>query len=175
MVVHLGIVLIAVAFSASQAFGHRAEFRLNPGESGRVAGHTVTYLGVRTVQHPNRASEVADVRVDGGRVYRPAVSQYPFATQAIGTPSVRTGVFDDVYLTLAATPDTRGGAALIGVIVQPLVVWLWIGGALVAVGTFLAAIPGRRRRPTAPASAGGVPVRRPADTGTPVLAEVPSA
>jgi cytochrome c-type biogenesis protein CcmF len=37
--------------------------------------------------------------------------------------------------------------------VQPLIIWLWIGGAVIAVGTALAAWPGRRRRPTAPVSA----------------------
>ena len=36
---------------------------------------------------------------------------------------------------------------------QPLVMWLWIGGGLAFGGTLLAAFPGQRRRvPTAPAS-----------------------
>jgi cytochrome c-type biogenesis protein CcmF len=42
-------------------------------------------------------------------------------------------------------------------------VWLWIGGALMAVGTVLAAWPGRRRRPTEPVSAS--PVREAGDAG----------
>jgi cytochrome c-type biogenesis protein CcmF len=37
--------------------------------------------------------------------------------------------------------------------VKPLILWLWIGGALMAIGTVLAAFPGKRRRPTAPVSA----------------------
>ena len=153
MVVHLGVILIAVAFAASSAYGKRAEFRLSPGESARLAGHEVTYVGSREVVHPNRRSVVADVRIDGGRVYRPALNRFPFATQAIGTPSVRTGLRNDVYLTLVAAPRRPGDAAVLGVIVQPLVVWLWIGGGLMAVGTLMAAVPGRRRRPTDAASA----------------------
>jgi cytochrome c-type biogenesis protein CcmF len=39
------------------------------------------------------------------------------------------------------------------VVVQPLVMWLWIGGAVMLVGTVLAAFPGRRRSPVSPASA----------------------
>jgi hypothetical protein len=39
------------------------------------------------------------------------------------------------------------------VIIQPLVLWLWIGGGLIAVGSILAAFPGRRRRGTEPTSA----------------------
>jgi len=153
MIVHLGVVLIAVAFAASSAYGQRAEFRLTPGQSATLAGHTVTYLGSRTVLHPNRRSEVADVRIDGGRIYRPALNLFPNGTQAIGTPSVRTGLANDVYLSVISTPRQPGAPLVLAVIVQPLVVWLWIGGALMAVGTAMAAVPGRRRRPTDAASA----------------------
>ncbi len=153
MIVHIGVVLIAVAFAASHAYGHQREFRLSPGQSAHLSGHTVTYLGTSTVKASNKTSLRAQVRVDGGKIYAPAVQQFPFATQAIGSPSVKSGLANDVYLTLAAPPDHPGGSAVIGVIVQPLIVWLWIGGAVIAIGTALAAWPGRRRRPTAPVSA----------------------
>ena len=34
--------------------------------------------------------------------------------------------------------------ATIRVFVKPLILWLWIGGAVMAIGTLLAAFPGRR-------------------------------
>jgi len=153
MVVHIGVVVIAVGFAASMSFVERNEFRLRPGESASLRGHRVTYLGSDTIEYPNRTSVRASVRIDGDRVFRPALSTYPFATQAIGTPSVRGGLFDDVYLTLVAAPTSRGGTAVIGVVVTPLVNWLWAGGAIIAIGTGLALVPGRRRRPTEPSSA----------------------
>jgi cytochrome c-type biogenesis protein CcmF len=152
MVVHLGVVVVAVGFAASMSFAQRDEFRLKPGQSARLDGHRITYLGVEHVTYANRTSERAKVRVDGGQVYRPALSKYPFATQAIGTPSVRIGVFQDVYLTLVTTPSNPNGTAVIGVIVTPLVNWLWAGGGIIGLGTALALVPGRRRVPTAPAS-----------------------
>ena len=172
MIVHLGVVLIAVAFAASHSFSHRGEFTLAPGQSQQLAGHRVTYLGSEQVQHRNRLSVEARVRVDGGQVYRPAVSQYPFASEAIGTPSVRSTWRDDIYLTLASAPRNPADPAVIGVLVQPMIAWLWIGGAVVALGTFLAAWPGRRRRPTAPVSAAVATPSRPAadDARTPTLA-----
>ncbi|MDP9389277.1 MAG: heme lyase CcmF/NrfE family subunit, partial [Actinomycetota bacterium] len=150
MVVHLGVVVVAVAFAASSSYGHRGEFRLARGESATLAGHTVTFLGSRTVVHPNRTTVEADVRVDGGRVERPAINKFPYATQAIGTPAVRTSPAGDVYLTLVAAPSSPDSPAVIAVMVQPLVVWLWIGGGIMVVGTAMAAVPGRRRRPTEP-------------------------
>ncbi|MDP1793138.1 MAG: cytochrome c-type biogenesis CcmF C-terminal domain-containing protein, partial [Acidimicrobiales bacterium] len=152
MVVHLGVVILAVGFAASMSFVQRDEFRLKPGESARLGGHTVKYLGISTVKYPNRTSREARVEVDGAKVYKPALSTYPFATQAIGTPSVRGGFIDDVYLTLVAAPTNNSGNAVIGVVVTPLVNWIWAGGGLMFIGTLLALVPGKRRVPTAPAS-----------------------
>ena len=150
MIVHLGVVIIAVGFAASSSFGQSRQFRLAPGQSATLAGHTVTYLGSEIVEEPNKRTFKARVRVDGGKVYAPSLHQFPFASQAIGSPSVRSGPFDDVYLTLVAAPDSGPDAtdatAVIGVNIQPLVAWLWMGGSVMAFGTLLAAWPRDRRR-----------------------------
>ncbi len=166
MVVHVGVVVMAVAFAASSAYAEMRQFRLVPGQSASLSGRTITYLGIVTEERPGRTVTSARVQVDGGRVYEPALSRFDFATQAIGTPSVKTGAREDLYLTLVAVPEGGSDTAVIGVRVQPLVVWLWIGGGIMALGTVLAAWPvGRRRRetagPSAPReSAEGVPARR---------------
>jgi cytochrome c-type biogenesis protein CcmF len=46
--------------------------------------------------------------------------------------------------------DIRGGddpSVTLRVTVQPLIIWLWIGGAVMALGTLLAVFPGKRRNP----------------------------
>jgi cytochrome c-type biogenesis protein CcmF len=151
MVVHLGVIVIAVAFTAASAFSHADELRLAPGQSGRVAGQSVTYLGTSTKQTARKTVTAARVSVNG-QVFAPALNRFPNATQTIGTPSVDVGLRRDVYLTLVEAPKEPGGSAVIGVIVEPLVSWLWLGGLLMAIGTLLALVPGRRRRPTAPVS-----------------------
>ena len=82
------------------------------------------------------------------------MSQYGANTEAVGTPAIDSSLVDDVYLTVDALPVDAGGPVTIGVTVQPLVVWLWVGGLLLVIGSALAAVPGRRRRPTDPVSAG---------------------
>jgi len=110
-------------------------------------------VGSRTVEESNKTSVRAQVRVDG-QIYEPAINRFDVSGQAIGTPSVRTSLTQDVYLTLQRAPlDDAGETAAIRVIVQPLVTWLWIGGAIMALGTILAAFPGRRRNPIDPVSA----------------------
>jgi cytochrome c-type biogenesis protein CcmF len=153
MIVHIGVVVIAVAFAASHSFAHRTQVSLQPGQSQTLAGHTITYLGVVQVNHPNRQAVEARLRVDGGKIYRPAISQYNGGSTPVGTPSVRSTPRDDLYLTLVDSPQKPGDPATIGIIVQPLIMWLWIGGGIMAIGTALAAWPGRRRNPIQPVSA----------------------
>ncbi len=88
----------------------------------------------------------------------PSLRRFPNNAQAIGTPSVRTTLLGDVYLSLLTAPED-GDVVNVRVIIEPLAVWMWIGGALIATGTVLAAFPGRRRNPIDPVSA-PVPARR---------------
>jgi cytochrome c-type biogenesis protein CcmF len=152
MIVHLGVIVVAVAFTSATSFSHGEEVRLRPNQTAHVAGHTVTYLGVERESTARKTTIKARVRVDGGQVFAPALNRFPNATQTIGTPSVKVGLRRDVYLTFVEAPKTNGGTVVIGVLDEPLVSWLWIGGLIMALGTVLALVPGRRRQPTAPVS-----------------------
>ena len=97
-----------------------------------------------------------NVLVDGTKVYGPALTTYIQMGAPIPTPSVRTGLTHDIYLTVAGnrTPEIGAGEVRIEVFRKPMIIWLWIGGGLMAIGTILSAFPGnRRRRPTDPVSA----------------------
>jgi cytochrome c-type biogenesis protein CcmF len=152
MIVHLGVIVIAVALAASGAYVHQQELQLTEGATGTVAGHELTYVGMQTDERAEKTVTKALVRVDGGQVYAPAINLFSFSGQSIGTPSVRTTLTEDVMLSVLEFPANEGGPVLLRVTVQPLVIWLWIGGGIVAFGTVLAAFPGRRRRPTSPVS-----------------------
>ncbi len=152
MIVHLGVVLIAIAFAASQSYVTETELRLSEGDVATVGSHTLVYEGIEITDDAEKTTTAALVRVDGGKVYRPAIELFAFGGQSIGTPSVSTSLVEDVYLTLLEQPENADDPVVIRVVLQPLVTWLWIGGGLMAVGTALAAFPGRRRRPTQPTS-----------------------
>jgi cytochrome c-type biogenesis protein CcmF len=154
MVVHLGAIMIGVAFAASASYVRQAEFTLAPQQTARIAGHTVQYLGQRTIERENRVELTARVKVDGDRVFEPRLNKYRLDGQTLGTPSVRVGPANDVYLSLTKAPDADTGKIGLRVIVQPLIMWLWTGGVIMVVGTLLSLFPGRRRRnPLDPVSA----------------------
>jgi cytochrome c-type biogenesis protein CcmF len=160
------VVLIAVGLVSAQAYTRQYDLAdIKPGQTVHVGGHAFTYEGTSKTQNDVRTDIRANVRIDGGQVYAPALQLYAASGQVIGTPSVRTGLRGDIYLTLERQPDADGTTTLT-VRLVPLLVWLWVGGAIMAIGTVLAAFPGRRRRrPVDPVSASvPVPEERPLAT-----------
>ena len=147
MVVHIGVVLIAVAFAASSSYVRQAEFTLTPGESAQFSGHTLLYEGQNIKQEEAKIVNQVLIRIDGTGPWAPSLNKFANGNQTIGTPSVRSTFTDDVALSVIDIKPGENGSVTIRVTVQPLIIWLWIGGGVMALGTLLAVFPGRRRNP----------------------------
>ncbi len=147
LISHLGILMVATALASATSFGHKAELRLSPGQSADFFGQTITYLGPRTHTTPAQTSLEAEVLIDGVGPYYPAVSQFGTYTQPVGSPAVAAHLTKDIYLTLDQPPTKISSPVLIGVIIQPMIDWLWIGAAVVALGGFISLF-GARPKPT---------------------------
>ncbi|MGA1110269.1 MAG: heme lyase CcmF/NrfE family subunit [Ilumatobacteraceae bacterium] len=145
MVVHLGVILICVALAASNSFTRSQEIDLVAGKTARFAGHTFELMDVVEVRDQRSTSVRALVSVDGGKAYAPSITKYTRIGMNVGTPSVRTSFSHDVYLTLEPPVRQDSGQARIKVFVKPMILWLWIGTFVMALGTVLAVLPGRRR------------------------------
>ncbi len=154
MVVHLGVVVIAVGLTAASSYAHRSLLDLVPGRPVSYEGQTFTLTGVRPFSSPGRSGEELLVRIGGVGVFRPAFTSFNGNPQPVGTPAIHSTLLRDVYLSPYSVGPGSGGrtTAQVEVIVQPLVLWLWLGGGLIGLGSLLAALPGRRRRPTDPVS-----------------------
>ena len=159
LVVHVGVVVVAVALATTSGYTTKREVRLAAGQSATVRGFTVTYLRMRTSADAQKTTIAADVRVRRGSsslgTFRPAISTYPNFSGGIGTPAIHSDPWHDLYLTLVSAPTTGDatGAVSLGVQVGTFVMWLWIGGLIMLAGIALALTPTRRRRPVVPTAA----------------------
>ena len=119
-----------------------------------VDDYCVGYLGPFSRSEPNRlveGAEVALMRADCStpiRLMQPRVHRYPNSAQAVATPDVRTGLFDDVYLSLSGL--TPQGTLVLEVFVFPLMWMLWFGGLVTAAGGVYALRARKRGDPPAP-------------------------
>jgi len=145
MIVHLGVILIAVSLAASNSYTHSQELSLEVGRTATFSGHTFELIDVVQVTTDRATSVKALVSVDGGKPYAPAITKFTKVGMNVGTPSVRTGFVRDVYLTLEPPVRQDSGKATVKVFIKPMILWLWIAGGLMALGTLLALVPSRRR------------------------------
>ncbi|MEP7198881.1 MAG: cytochrome c-type biogenesis CcmF C-terminal domain-containing protein, partial [Chloroflexota bacterium] len=69
--------------------------------------------------------------------------------------AIRTSLRDDLYVLLGGW-DNNGESVTLKMFVNPLVIWIWIGGLLLLVGTVISAWPATvRQTATARVPVGG--------------------
>ncbi|HEY7525653.1 MAG TPA: heme lyase CcmF/NrfE family subunit [Candidatus Limnocylindria bacterium] len=157
-VVHAGICVMAVAIAVSATMGTDVTATLRPGQALTVGAYTLRHDRLVVEQLPDdpRVRETrAELTLSGPQAgpVRTALRDYPSSTTPIATPSVRSSFAEDLYVTLLGY-DPGSQAVTLHVFVNPLVGWIWIGGALVALGAAFAIWPERRRAVSAaPAAA----------------------
>ena len=151
MIVHLGVIIVAVAFAASNSYLRQTEVTLEQGDEIVFADMSYRYEGLVVEERPEKRVTAARIVVDGEEL-RPAINQF-VSGQSIGTPDTRGGFTRDTQVALITLPQSDD-QVVIRVTTQPLIAWLWIGGVLMAIGTVFSAFPHRiHRRPTDPVSA----------------------
>ena len=145
-VVHLGILIIALGVTGSQAWSVQTEMTLRPGETAELVGYRVRFDGLTAVEESNHFKVVGAFTVSNGRVLgvlRPAKKFYPQEQSPIAYVDYRLGLKEDIYLVLGDFARD-GRQATVKLQVNRLVSWIWIGGAVLTLGALLAILPDRR-------------------------------
>ena len=155
--VHSGVCVMAVAVAVSATLASDVTATVSPGESVSLGAYTVSYdtLVIEPLPDDPRVTETrAELTLSGPQSGRlaPALRDYPNSTTPIATPTVRTAIGEDLYVTLLGY-DPASQSVTLHLFVNPLVVWIWVGGAIVALGAAFAVWPEPRRRPL-PVAAG---------------------
>jgi cytochrome c-type biogenesis protein CcmF len=71
----------------------------------------------------------------------PALKFFPSQQSPIGRAVHRSSPVEDIYLILSGFSDLDKNQATLKVLVRPLVVWMWIGGFVIAFGTLVTIWP----------------------------------
>ncbi|RBM17442.1 cytochrome C biogenesis protein CcmF [Prauserella sp. PE36] len=146
---HIGVAVVAVVIAVSGVLATRATVTVDRGESVEFAGYTLTFERSEEHTQPDRSTRDAHIvfRSDGqvAWVAEPRLNSFNNQTQAVGQPSVWSGPSRDIYVALAQLGDDQVSLNLYR---YPLMVWMWVGGGLIAAGGFWA-LSGRTRRATA--------------------------
>ncbi len=149
--VHLGVIIMAVGIAVSSTWRREADVSLGVGETHEIGAYEVTYQGSERFTEPHRSGTAATYAIarkgrDLGTL-SPRMNHYATMAQPIPTPDVRTGPFEDLYLSLIRVDDS---SSAVKIVVEPLVSWVWLGGIVIFIGGLLSVIPWGRRAARAP-------------------------
>ncbi len=132
---HLGLLVVVIGIAASHFGQQEKDVTLQPGQQVTVAGYTLTYIGSEQRQLGDHNEFIAGMRF-GDRTLEPSLATYAgLGGQALTHVAISTTPVADVYVVLAGT--SADGSASFRVFVNPLVTWIWAGGAVILLGVVL--------------------------------------
>ncbi|HXV78972.1 MAG TPA: heme lyase CcmF/NrfE family subunit [Candidatus Binatia bacterium] len=145
LMVHLGVVLIVLGIAGSMAYSVEREATMSLKEQLNVGPYRVQFEGLNGVQQPTHFRVEGSFRVfhqgtDWG-VLSPALKFFPTQQSPVGRAVHQSSLSEDIYLILSGFSELDKNQATLKVLVRPLVVWIWIGGFVIALGTLLAILP----------------------------------
>jgi cytochrome c-type biogenesis protein CcmF len=149
-VVHFGIVLIFLGITGA-AFVREGRGIVAEGDEFTVQDYTFKVNELTERDLPNYYSWRAsiDVYKGGQRIetLRPEKRVYHASQQPSSEVAIAQGPQTDLYLVYAGLNEDRTKAVM-QVYLNPLVMWVWIGGLVMVLGTLVCLLPSVRRKST---------------------------
>ena len=139
---HIGIVLVALGVIVSSFYSVEIITTLDIGESMNAGKYKLTYNELVFKQDNVKVSAVADMQVfRNGRslgTMRPSYDYWFSHEDFFAEVAVRTTVVEDLFVSLVWTGfDPANKGATFRVLVNPLIVWIWVGGGFFLMGGVL--------------------------------------
>jgi cytochrome c-type biogenesis protein CcmF len=149
-IIHLSILLIVIGIIGSQAYQSEVQVALATGETVDVSGYTLAYEDYtfqQVEEDGNKALNEAVVGVYRGdrkvATIRPQRNLHSNVQGAVTEVALRSNLKEDLYVVLASLE--ADGLAAFQVLINPMVIWLWIGGFVLIIGTLISAWPHKKR------------------------------
>jgi cytochrome c-type biogenesis protein CcmF len=145
-IVHLGVILVAAGIIGSQMFSTNAEATLAPGESMQVRGYTLTFNGLETTSSSDSAKVTGTLAVSRGGEHIGTIESSKRlegrAQEPVTDVGIRSNPKEDLFVNLIGW--TEDGEATFKVFVNPLIMWIWVGGGVIVAGALIAFWPDAR-------------------------------
>ena len=153
-IVHLGIVMIGVAVIGNEFYQQSLSVTLAAGESATIGRYELVFQGMESNREVNRIEfdgVINAYSLDSGKQVGTLIAKRNIYDKAPDMPTSEVGLhmspLEDIYVVLNGW-DNGGASATFTIYVNPLTMWMWVGGIVLVIGTLIAAWPHPVRRRT---------------------------
>ena len=147
-IVHIGVLCFTLGIIGSSAFVQESTATLRKGQSINAGVYNLEFQGIDRQSGTDRIVDTANfaVQKNGERVGFIGSEKHLFENfQPATEVGIRSTLKEDVYVILADY-DVSEQIATVSVLINPLVLWIWIGGAIMVIGTIISMSPDKKRR-----------------------------
>jgi cytochrome c-type biogenesis protein CcmF len=152
-IVHISIVIMAIGIIGSSLFDIEKRAEMIPGQHMTINDYTIAYVGLIPEGSERGMKFSAELDVYKGDAFIAKMSPQIIDDINYGSVSevaIRSTLTEDLYLVLAGfqqvSLEDGSQKILVGIIakVNPLILWIWIGGYIFLTGGLLAFWPSRK-------------------------------
>jgi cytochrome c-type biogenesis protein CcmF len=145
--VHAGIVFMVAGLAGYGFFQFKEDFQMKPGQEIKIQNYQLRYKGLRSISGSNYEGGGAMIDVyRGGRFIRtlqPEKRSYQKDKPSTTEVAIMSNLKEDLYLILGGW---EGDSTIsLTVVINPLLMWLWIGTGIIILGVLWAALPVRKK------------------------------
>jgi cytochrome c-type biogenesis protein CcmF len=145
-IVHMGIVLMFVGF-AGNAYKQDTQVQLNLGDRTTIGRYTLRNDAVKVSDDGQKQMATAYISVfdRGKQVDELYPARWYFRKhekEPTTEVAIRRSLTEDLYVVFAFDKETLASqSATLQIVINPLVNWIWLGFAMLALGTGIALLP----------------------------------
>ena len=147
-IVHFGFVLLILGFTG-QAFTTEGWGEVRAGDKFTVGHYELTCVSIDEIEDPNWVGLRANLDVTrNGKPFTslsPEKRYYMASEQPTSEVRIESRFDEDLYVVFAGVNE-GSDEAVIQVWVNPLVIWVWIGTLVLALGTIFTILPNAKQR-----------------------------
>ncbi|MBF0455660.1 MAG: heme lyase CcmF/NrfE family subunit [Magnetococcales bacterium] len=144
-VVHFGILVMAAGFIGSGLFQEEKNLFMTPSDTVKVGKWTITLQSIEKVRKYNwnalQANMVATHDQGFSVELKPQKRVYDKSSQPTTEAAIHTTLWEDIYVVLG--DEVKKDTWSIRVYRNPLVVWVWSGAGIMALGVIFSLMQGR--------------------------------
>lgn len=136
---HVGFAVALMGIAITATFSTEKEVRLKAGERSELSGYVFEFTGVVPVDGPNYVADAGQFKVFKNDVLiAELVAEkrfYPVQRNTMTEAGIDTNLLRDIFVALGE--PFQNGSWGIRLYVKPLVIWIWLGSFIMALGASL--------------------------------------
>jgi len=142
--------MITIGIIGSSLYDIESVATLNVNDSMKLGDYELTYQGLTFKEDKAKIMAIASIAVrNSGNLITTMHPEYNYwfkAQSAYAEVAVRTTPVEDIFVSLAWTSfDPQDKSATIRAVINPLIIWIWIGGVFILMGGVVSfSLPGAK-------------------------------